>query len=265
MKGLARGSGLTYQQVLVMQTFLDIKKLVQCSTIAVQPSRSADGTPMLARNLDFPSLGIAHRFSLVILRQPKNGTKTATVGWPGLLGTLSGMNEHGLSLAMMEVYDRKSQLKGTPYPLVYRAALEGSKTVDEVEDRLKEASRTTSNNLTVADAQGGAAVFEVDVEDVHRRAPDRGVVFSTNHFVSPGFRQNNSCARFRKLQAYFADGKNRVRAKDLEGVLDQVDQGQLNLQAMIFLPVQRSIGVSLGKVPAAKGPYTYLNRDQLFP
>ena len=48
-----------------------------------------------------------------------------------MIGVLSGMNEHGLTLANMEV-DRPRRLPvAMPYTLLYRTVLERCRTVDE--------------------------------------------------------------------------------------------------------------------------------------
>ncbi len=265
MEGLAKGTGLTLDQVFLMQSFLDLKKMVACSTFGVLPARSVSGEPMLARNLDFPSLGMAQKYSLVIVRHPTKGVGTATIGWPGLLGTLSGLSEKGVAMAMMEVETKRSSLRGMPYQLLYRWALENASDVDGYIANIKKAKRTASNNIMVMDADGGAAVLEVTAAKVAVRRAVKDTIHATNHFVSPSLKQKVGCSRFRTLSREAKSHTGAWSSTQLERLLDQVDLETMNLQAMIFYPRTRSLRLSIGRIPAASGPYQHLGQADLFP
>src|SRR5207253_2804759 len=105
-----------------------------------------------------------------------------SVAWPGMIGVLSGMNEHGLTLANMEV-DRNRRLPvAMPYTLLYRSVLEHCKTVEQAIAFLKSTPRQTANNLMLMDATGDRAVLEITPDAVVvRRAPDSAPLISTNH------------------------------------------------------------------------------------
>ncbi|MBR58213.1 MAG: hypothetical protein CMH54_09350 [Myxococcales bacterium] len=265
MEGLAKGSGFTVQQIFLMQSFLDLKKMVACSTFGVLPSRSETGEPMLARNLDFPSLGMAQKYSLVIVRHPEKGVATATIGWPGLLGTLSGLSEKGVAMAMMEVETRRSSLHGMPYQLLYRWALENAKDVDGYIAQIQKAKRTASNNIMVMDASGGAAVLELTAAKVAVRRANKDIILATNHFESSSLKQDVQCSRFKTLSREAKRHSGAWTSKQLERLLDKVDLAEMNLQAMIFFPRTRSIHLSVGRIPAASGPYQKLGKSDLFP
>jgi predicted choloylglycine hydrolase len=264
MRGVAAGSGLSFEQVLVAQAFLDIKKVVQCSTVALTGKASESNEPMLGRNLDFPSLGFIHRHSIVVVRHPSDGQVTVSVGWPLLLGTFSGMNASGVSLAMMEVYTKTSSLNGMPYALLYRQALESSKTTPEVVRFIQNAQLTASNNLMVLDAKGRAALIEITADLVSVRHPTDGKLYATNHHRSAPLAQKTSCWRYQLLDKRLSAPDARLGLKKLTVLLDDVDLKDLNLQAMVFLPRKRALHLSVGRIPAAKGPYIELSREALF-
>src|SRR5262249_28797215 len=90
--------------LLAGNTFPDIKKAAGCSTLTVDPARSKTGGPLFGRNLDFPTLGYLWEYSLVTIYRPKGKHAFVSIGFPGMLGCLSGMNDAGLSLAVLEVY-----------------------------------------------------------------------------------------------------------------------------------------------------------------
>ena len=264
MRGLAEGAGLSFEEVLTAQAFLDIKKLVQCSTVSVTGSASGAGEPMLGRNLDFPSLGIAHRHSLVVVRHPTEGQTTVSVGWPLLIGVFSGMNQAGVSLAMMEVYTAESSIAGMPYAFQYRRALEQSNSTSEVIQFIRAAKHTASNNLMVLDAYGDSAVLEITAKQVALRSAVKGRLFATNHHRSPPLAQKTGCRRYQTLEKRLRPSSGRLGLSDMQQLLDQVAMKDLNLQAMVFFPRSRRIDLAVGQLPASKGPYVTLPRSALF-
>ena len=108
-------------------SLFDIKKIVACSAFLAEPERSATGQPLLARNLDYPSRGYAHEFTLVTVYRPARQEAVRLVGFPGLVGVLSGMNEDGLTLAVLEVFQSRMfsgrlNLGGRPTPCAFAAS-----------------------------------------------------------------------------------------------------------------------------------------------
>ena len=66
------------------------------------------GGSLLGRNLDYPSRGYAHEHSLVTVYRPRGCKAFVSVGFPGLMGCLSGMNDAGLTVAVLEVWHRRA-------------------------------------------------------------------------------------------------------------------------------------------------------------
>ena len=165
--------------VVAGNTFFDLKKVFACSAVAVGKERSATGGPLLARNLDYPSLGL-HPPLQPGDGLPARGKKAfASVGFPGLVGVLSGMNEDGLALGVLEVFETKDgesyfDVKGIPYALCLRRVLEEAATIDEAVKVLGKLRRTTTINVAIAD-RSGVAVLEVSPKRVVKRPPRRRV------------------------------------------------------------------------------------------
>ena len=264
MRGLAEGSGLEFKQVLLAQAFLDIKKIVQCSTVALSGHASAEGEPMLGRNLDFPSLGIAHRHSIIVVWHPTKGQTTVSVGWPLLLGTFSGMNEAGVSLAMMEVYTSDSSIAGMPYAFQYRRALEVSKSTADVVSFIQKGTHTASNNLMVLDSLGKSALLEITAKQIAVRTSGDGKLYATNHHRSPPLTQKTGCWRYPIIEKRLRGPATQLNMKQLTTLLDRVAQGEANLQAMIFFPKSRKLHLAVGQLPASKGPFIEIPSATLF-
>src|SRR5688500_9903586 len=117
--------------MLLAQCFLDLSPMVACSTVTLPASASPDGVARFGRNLDFPSFNIADKRSVVLVYRPQGRHAFAAVGWPGMVGVLTGMNEHGLTLANMEVTRSVRLPSAMPYTLLYRSVLERCRTGEE--------------------------------------------------------------------------------------------------------------------------------------
>lgn len=106
-----------------------------------------------ARNMDFASFGTAGKHSLIINRRYTNGLhNTAEVAVAGgLLGTLTGMNDQGLSVAMNICAGNTKEVRGMPAILYIRDLLERCKNVTDVETYVNNHSPLGPFNLTVAD------------------------------------------------------------------------------------------------------------------
>lgn len=93
----------------------------------------ADGF-VFARNMDWPSLGLAGAYSIVIEREfSETYHNTIEVGNPGFIGTLTGMNAKGLCLSMNVCDGDTKEIGGVPACIYNRICLEESSTVYDIE------------------------------------------------------------------------------------------------------------------------------------
>jgi predicted choloylglycine hydrolase len=167
IKALASSAKVAEADIMLANSFLDLSPMTACSSISVPSEASPDHVARFARNLDFPTFGIADKSSVVFVYHPADRFGFVSVSWPGLIGALSAMNEHGLALANMEITRPAGTMpKAMPYTLLYRTVLERCKTVDEAIALLKSTPRQTPNNLMLMDASGNRAVVELTPENV---------------------------------------------------------------------------------------------------
>src|SRR5450755_2469737 len=234
MDAVAKSSGADADVLTVANTFFDLKSTFACSVLAVEGSRSATGGVLFGRNLDYPSMGYIHEHTLVTVYRPTGKHAFASVGFPGIVGVLSGMNDAGLCLAVLEVYDAKEgephfDAQGVPYALCHRRLLEECTTIPEAKKLLESMHRTTILNLAVAD-KNGASVFEVTPKHVIQRSAEQGVCTCTNHFCTEAVRPAdatdlyNSGDRLDILNKVRA-GKAKLGVEDLHKQLHAVNQG----------------------------------------
>ncbi len=149
LEAFARASGVERGLLVRANTLVDAYRgAFGCSSLIVQPDRSATKAPLFGRNLDFYSLGRLQHYSLVTIYLSPGKRAFASVGFPGMLGCFSGMNDAGLSLAVHEVFFTRDgspmfNPQGMPYTFCFRRILEECVTVGEAERLLRSLPRTT--------------------------------------------------------------------------------------------------------------------------
>jgi isopenicillin-N N-acyltransferase like protein len=274
LEAMAEGSGVARERVVVGNTLFDLKKLVACSALLVESDRSETGGPLLGRNLDYPSLDYAHEFSLVTVYKP-TGARHAfvSIGFPGLVGCLSGMNDAGLSVAVLEVFQvrlgkKRFDSTGMPYALCYRRILEECTTIDEARELLESMKRTTTTNLAVAD-RNGIAVFEITPGRVLVRRAQNGVCVCTNHFCSdelkPFVRFNyyQTKDRYRILDRVEAS-REKLGLADLQSGLHAASKKDETMQTMVFEPTTLRLHLAIGGCPSSAGEMKLLELEPIF-
>ena len=261
---LAAASHTDEREAMLGQCFLDIAQLSGCSTVALSSQASPDGVARFGRNLDFWSLDVADKYTTLFVVHGDDGRYAyASVGWPGMIGVLSGMNEHGLCLANMEVPRSTRPPTAMPYPLLYRTVLERCRTVDEAIHLLQTTPRQTANNLMLMDAAGDRAVAEITPEGVNVRRPKgTAALISTNHQRDQDADTPGRCDRYDYLHATAAADFGHVGEPAVTSMLQHVGR-RGTLQSMVFEPANRVIYLAAGQ-DAAHRPYERIDLKPLF-
>jgi hypothetical protein len=264
VKALASGTSIDERQMMLAQCFLDIAPSMACSTVTLPAAAAPDGVARFGRNLDFPSFGVADRASVVLIYRPQGHYQFASIAWPGMTGVLTGMNEHGLTLANMEVRRGPRVPTAMPYMMLYRSVLERCRTVDEAVEYLRRTPRQSANNLMLMDADGTRAVVEITPEGVEvREGRDDAALISTNHQRGQDTNTPGRCKRYDLLTKSSAEQFGRVDTPAVESMLAAAAQGKLTMQSMVFEPANRVVYLSTGK-NAATGEFHRLDVGKHF-
>lgn len=252
--------------VVTGNVFWDIKGIGGCSALVVEPDRSAGGGPLFGRNFDMPTFGILDKFTLVTIYRPTGKHAFAGIGFPGLVGVVSGMNDAGLAIACLDVRETadgspRFNAAGTPYPLLFRRVLEECRDVAEAEKLLRDTQRTTMLNLTVCDKHQ-SAVFEMTPMSFNVRRAVDGICACTNHFRTKDLTTGVQCRRWDMLQKSWDLPKLAVA--DVARQLDAVNQGPMTVQTMIFEPAALKLHLAIGDCPTSALPLKELALEPLF-
>lgn len=265
LNAVQASSGVEKSSLIAGNTMFDLKGMVLCSGLAINSSRSGTGGPLLGRNLDYPPVGDIGQYTLVtVLRQP--GLRSfASVGFPGVLGVLSGINDAGLALAIHEVVDvrppqRKFNPNGWPYAICYRKVLENCTSIDESIQFIRKLPRASATNLLIAD-KSDVANLEVTPDQVKCLPSVQGTSLCTNHFRHPDHLPDDPANPFQSRERLSClinrcNSEATMGIKAVQQALHQTNLGQNTLQSMIFETKTLRLHLAWGTPPSSGGPYS---------
>jgi isopenicillin-N N-acyltransferase like protein len=250
MDAAAKAAGREPELLYFSNTVYDLSSGMGCSTVIVEPGRSATGNTIFARNFDWMNSKGIDRHTLVVVWKPTGKKAFATITISPLSGCISGMNEDGLAVTINEIHLKQSKdkstfnWKGTPTLALYRRVLEECSTVAEAEALLRKAERTSTSCMTACDATGGA-VFEITPKTIVVRKAKNDVCCCTNHFCSDELGIGQKCDRLPKLET-LQGIEAKLGVEDVFKSLHAVNAGKFTLQAMVFEPKARTLHLKLG-------------------
>jgi isopenicillin-N N-acyltransferase-like protein len=194
--GIAEGSGCTFEQILFLNSMLELedlrparlgarllsKQLWGCTSFIVLPEASADGHVYVGQTFDMEEYYC--RFNVVFRIVHEDGHRELVYSLAGMLG-LNGMNSSGIGLAINKLVANDAR-PGAIYPQLVRHAL-AQKRVGDAFGALVFSDRACGMNYQLAAASGVAWCAEVSAGDYDLLAID-GAIAHTNHYLSPRMR-----------------------------------------------------------------------------
>jgi hypothetical protein len=159
------------------------KRSVACTVVL---DRDKEKGIIFGRNLDWSDCGGLGSLSLVINRKYSAVDKLSTVeiGFPGLVGTFTGMNKSGLSIAMNVCRGETMGVLGMPATLFNRMCLESAVAVDDIAKLLKTSRPLGCYHLMAADSLSARSfhLFQGENGEHVERILKDGVPLITTNF-----------------------------------------------------------------------------------
>lgn len=206
--------------------------LVGCSSFAVWGKYSADSSLLVGRNFDFYVGDDFAKNKIISFYYPEKGYRFASVGWAGMVGVLSGMNEKGLTITLNAAKSSPPILSKTPISIIARQILQYASTINEAFLIANKFDSFVSESLLISSADDGeAAIIEKSPDGTYLYKPKKELIISTNHFQSLSFYKNpknneaiksiegsHSQYRFRRLEQLIAE-KTPLDPLECAGIL----------------------------------------------
>jgi len=213
----------TYQRLVFLHAMYDIalsferSPLIGCTAWGVGPSLTKDGHVLVGRAFDFEAGDAFDKDKDVVFYAEDGRIPLASVGWPGLSGTVTGMNLEGVMLVVHGGRARDPRAEGIPVVFSLRETLGRAHDAEEAIDILSKQEVMVSHIVFVADAKGRFAVVErAPGEKAYARRPeDPARMAVTNHFEGP----LRGDPRDDAVRAGTTSIDRRVRADELLGAI----------------------------------------------
>ncbi len=145
LRGEADGSGIPLREIERLEAIPDISEW-HCSFFAAYGSATKGGDLIQIRALDYTTDAGIQKYPALKVYMPEHGVPFVNVGWAGICGLVSGMNNRGI--AMSEIGDdwdmKTDSFDGRPLTYVMRDAVQFGRTLDEAVHLVKDGPRTTS-------------------------------------------------------------------------------------------------------------------------
>lgn len=245
--GVARGAGLTLEQVLLINARTDIMALVEaelavdkvpaCTALAIEGHVRGQRLLALAQNWDWdPILSDA---PIVLRSKPHDGPALVTLVEAGMIGKI-GFNAHRLGVCLNFLghsSDGRPHSFGVPIHCLLRAVMDCA-TIDQAISVVDSSPRCASANFMLA-RQGADGPQAVDLEITPDtvailRGDDAGLVH-TNHFLDPALAAGCTSGRGPSTMKRMAMAQQLLRELK-ESEADPVRRAQIVLESRHNLP-----------------------------
>jgi len=285
--------GSNYQRMLNYHSAHDVGhalqelSLVGCSSFGAWGSMTPDSSLVIGRNFDFYAGDDFAENKLICFEKPDSGYPFMMVTWAGMIGTVSGMNDQGLTVTINAAKSDIPYSARTPISIVAREILQYAGTISEAYAIACKRETFVSESLLIGSAKDNkAAIIEKKPFRLTLVNPTGDMILCTNHFQSETFgleqqnvenkRDHASGYRYMRLsqlvseQSPLSPEKVAVILRDQMG-LNRKQIGMGNEKAMnqliahhslIFQPKQRLVWVSTG--PWQLGPYVCYDLRKIF-
>jgi hypothetical protein len=265
LRATAKAARVDEDWLLVAASVIEIVEETRaCAAVAAWGTATPAHETIVGRNLDWHDIGALHSRGLLIVRHPEKGHAFVSCGFPGIPGVLTGMNDAGVFTAdLVQFAKTKVPPKddGIPVMSLQRLALERSATAEEAAALYESSPRTVPQNYIVADA-AGAAFLEADSQKLSRRAPCGDTVAGTNWAQEERGKLKGD-VRFGNLCACIDPKVGALGVPEIEAALGAAGSGPLSVMSVVALPARRALRVSIGSMPACKGPFVDVDAGAL--
>lgn len=248
----------------------DLKGAVACTSLL---HRDPENGVIFGRNVDWCPFGQGGAKSLVVVWKPQN---IAVLGIPGVIGAISGWNQHHLSLGMNVCPGFTSEVRGMPSMLFNRQLLEQSRSVKEAEQWAQKKRPLGPYHLSLADAEGGGSCisfYQGDKEKDHIRRLEGDKPMQVVNWRYPDCRGGafSSESRTELLNRYFeraaalpASQRRWRRLMDNAIQLTPLVNSWVTMHSLLFVPKHDEVSLSWDNGYAASTPREKLSMSEVF-
>ncbi len=237
-------------------------ELFHCSGVAVRNTASADGRVIHARVLDYMRDVNLQKYSVLQVFLPENKIPWVSVGYAGLVGTVTAMNAKGLAIGELGGASREDW-DGVPMTFLMREIAEEAETVEQALEIMRRRPRTCDYYYVISDASRNmigvhATPSTLKVLLPGQQDPELPTVPADTIMFSGG-------ARAEALSARLAEQFGKITPEAMIEIIKRPVAMKSNLHNAIFMPETLDLWFSnAGRTtPACDEPYLKVNLNAM--
>lgn len=199
MKWIADWAGVTFNEILFINTYDDLLQVAACSSMIIPKKKDFSNVLVHARNLDYPIKLLAK--NKVVLKYPTH----ISVWFPWYIWVLTWVWKKWISLSSHTAYSTNKWEYWIPSWFLYRKIIEKSSSIEVVQNILKSEKRTIANNLMIwSYKENKWIVAEFDSKKIDfRKLIYKNIIVSTNHFRSDIMKSFSTNSEWSRYMDYF--------------------------------------------------------------
>lgn len=153
MQGIADAADISFSQILLLNVF---PEMFHCTGITVSGDATADGELYHVRVLDYAAGNGLQNTAVLMVVEPDQGLPFMNVTYAGFIGCVTGMNAS--KIAIGEIGGKGyGHWAGIPMAFLLRDILQYATSLEAVQAKLEEASRTCEYYYVFSDGKTGQA------------------------------------------------------------------------------------------------------------
>jgi len=266
----------------------DKNMTVGCTAFGAWADKTDDGALLIGRNFDFYVGDAFAEDKLINFVKPKEGYKLMMISWAGMIGTVSGMNEKGLTVTINASKSEIPTAAATPISILAREILQYAKNIDEAFVIAQKRKTFVSESILIGSlADNRTATIEKTPSKTELyRSENSDYIICANHYQGKAFATDavnlsnieKSSSNYRlKHLTQLVDETPKISVKDAATILrnqkgmDEKDIGMGNEKALnqliahhsvIFKPAKLQVWVSTN--PFQLGQYVCYDLNKVF-
>ena len=191
--------------------------LVGCTSFAAWGEKTKDGSLIIGRNFDFYAGDDFAKEKIIAFVNPTEGYKFMSITWAGMIGVVSGMNEHGLTVTINAGKSKIPLIAKTPISILNREILQYATTIDEAIAIAKKRQVFVSESILIGSAKDKKAVIiEVSPKNFGvYEVENSNQLICSNHFQSEAYIND------KKNLKHIKESHSEYRYQRMEELLNQ--------------------------------------------
>lgn len=167
----------------------DKNMTVGCTAFGAWADKTDDGALLIGRNFDFYVGDAFAEDKLINFVKPKEGYKLMMISWAGMIGTVSGMNEKGLTVTINASKSEIPTAAATPISILAREILQYAKNIDEAFAIAQKRKTFVSESILIGSlADNRTATIEKTPSKIELyRSENSDYIICANHYQGKAF------------------------------------------------------------------------------